>query len=82
VNGPGSNQPGSVATTRTGYAAGAGVEYAIDRHWDLRAEYLYVNLGHVDLFTTNPLIPLETTTQSATFSMNIVRTGVDYKFGP
>lgn len=80
VDSLGSNQVGSVSTTKTGYVVGGGLEYALDSHWDLRAEYLYVNLGHVSVATANPAIAGETTTQSASFSMNIVRTGIDYKF--
>jgi outer membrane immunogenic protein len=82
ADGPGSGESGSVSTTKTGYAAGAGVQYALDRHWDLRAEYLYANLGHVNLNTVNPLFlpDVQPTSQSASFNINIIRAGVDYRF--
>ena len=34
-------------STRIGWAAGAGAEAALDRHWSVRLEYLYVDLGDV-----------------------------------
>jgi outer membrane immunogenic protein len=41
--------PTTIDTTttkvRTGWAAGAGVEYAMTRSWSLKAEYLYLALG-------------------------------------
>src|ERR1700674_4213771 len=42
---------GSVSSTRTGYAVGGGIEYAISNHWTAGAEYLYVNLGSVGFNT-------------------------------
>jgi len=35
----------SVQTTRVGYAVGAGAEGAIDRHWSVKGEYLYMDFG-------------------------------------
>jgi outer membrane immunogenic protein len=37
-------------TTRVGYTVGAGVEGAIDRHWSVKGEYLFMDLGS---FSTN-----------------------------
>lgn len=34
-------------STRIGWAVGAGAEAALDRHWSVRLEYLYVDLGNV-----------------------------------
>jgi outer membrane immunogenic protein len=33
--------------TRVGYAVGAGVEGALDRHWSVKGEYLFMDLGTV-----------------------------------
>jgi outer membrane immunogenic protein len=33
------------STTKTGYSAGFGVEYAYDRSWSFKAEYQYIALG-------------------------------------
>jgi outer membrane immunogenic protein len=49
ING-GSLLPGSVNTTRVGYAVGAGVEGKIDQHWSVRGQYMFVDLGS---FSTN-----------------------------
>lgn len=35
----------STRTTRVGYTVGAGAEGAIDRHWSIKGEYLFVDLG-------------------------------------
>jgi outer membrane immunogenic protein len=36
---------GSSTATKTGWAAGAGVEYGIDRNWSAKLEYLHIDLG-------------------------------------
>ena len=41
---------GSLSETQLGWTAGAGVEYALNRAWSLKAEYLYYDLGTVSLF--------------------------------
>jgi outer membrane immunogenic protein len=43
----------SQSSTNVGYALGAGTEYKIDRHWSVKAEYLYVDLGTRTINTTN-----------------------------
>jgi len=37
--------PGSRDDTGTGFAAGGGVEYAINRDWSVKVEFLYIDLG-------------------------------------
>jgi outer membrane immunogenic protein len=37
----------SVSQTKVGWAAGAGVDFAVTPHWVLSAEYLHVDLGSV-----------------------------------
>jgi len=32
--------------TRTGWTAGAGMEYGIDQHWSAKAEFLYMDFGN------------------------------------
>ena len=34
-------------STRAGYAVGAGAEVAVDNHWSIKIEYLYMDLGNV-----------------------------------
>lgn len=42
----------TASTTRTGWTAGGGIEYAVTTNWSLKAEYL-----HADLGTVNTMIP-------------------------
>lgn len=35
----------SFTTTRVGWTVGGGVEYALNRNWSVKGEYLYVDLG-------------------------------------
>jgi outer membrane immunogenic protein len=57
-----------------GLAAGAGVEYALDRNWSVKAEYLYAGFGKerdtVFLFGE----------RSTEFTLNMIRLGVNYRF--
>ena len=85
VSTPGFNWAGSTsASTRAGYTAGAGVEWAIAPNWSVKAEYLYVDLGSrtysVAAAATNPNLAY---TLSATERdrYSIARIGVDYHFG-
>jgi outer membrane immunogenic protein len=39
---------GSTSKTRIGWAAGAGAEWLISGGWSVKAEYLYLDLGHAD----------------------------------
>jgi len=43
----------SQSSTNVGYALGAGTEYKIDRHWSVKAEYLYIDLGTRTINTTD-----------------------------
>jgi outer membrane immunogenic protein len=62
--------------TRTGWAAGAGIEYGITPNWTVRAEYLYLDLGSV-----TSVFPLSNRQQTTSANMSIARIGVNYKFG-
>jgi outer membrane immunogenic protein len=55
--------------TKAGWTVGAGVEFAFAPQWTAKIEYLYVDLGHVDL------AGIETD-----FYSNIVRGGVNFRF--
>lgn len=75
---------GSSSRIAVGYAAGAGLEYAIARNVTLRAEYLYVNLGRTSTRASavTPQIPYAPASFVANgdFDFNIVRAGVNYRF--
>ncbi len=36
------------SSVRTGWTVGGGWEYALDRHWSLKGEYLYADFGHAN----------------------------------
>ncbi|MCG2639803.1 membrane protein [Bradyrhizobium sp. CCBAU 11434] len=78
----------AIRDTRVGWTAGAGTEYAFGGGWSLKAEYLYVDLGRASATSTNlaafvPAIsfPSNVYTHSVDIKSNIVRVGVNYKFG-
>jgi outer membrane immunogenic protein len=72
---------GSGSVTRTGYAVGGGLEYAINNNWSAKIEYLYLDFG---TFTfASPLsnsIPIAWATNVHARD-NIVRVGLNYRFG-
>jgi len=45
--------PLSWGSTRAGWTIGAGVEAAIDNHWSVKLEYLYMDLGNIGGNTTS-----------------------------
>jgi outer membrane immunogenic protein len=66
------------STTQTGWTAGAGVEWAFLPNWTAKIEYLYVDLGHA----TCPVSSCQgSLPDSVSFNENIVRAGINYKFG-
>jgi outer membrane immunogenic protein len=73
----------SVSSVKAGWTVGGGIEGMIAPNWTVRAEYLYVDLGSQSVSATPIGVPpgLVTLTASHTFLENIVRVGVNYKFG-
>ncbi len=74
---------------RTGWAAGAGVEWMVTPKWSVKAEYLHYDLGTANTANIGPVYyvgaaaagsPLSTAGYSALFSGNIVRAGLNYHF--
>jgi outer membrane immunogenic protein len=72
------NIPGVGASTATkaGWTLGAGVEYAVNRNWSLKAEYLYVDLGKFDCGPACGAVP----PTNVKFNTNILRAGLNYRF--
>jgi outer membrane immunogenic protein len=70
----------SDSTTKTGWAAGAGVEAALAGNWSVKAEYLYVDLGSV---THTGLFPAAVSTAEASSNIrsHVGRVGLNYRFG-
>ena len=66
----------SVSNTRTGWTAGAGVEWGLTQNWTARVEYLYLDLGNA-----TSVFPLSNRQETSSLTMNVARFGVNYKFG-
>jgi outer membrane immunogenic protein len=76
----------AIRATRVGWTAGVGGEYAVGNGWSLKAEYLYVDLGRASTTSTNLTAdgvawPTNVFTHSVDLKSNIVRVGVNYRFG-
>ena len=73
----------SAATTKVGWTIGAGGEYALDAHWSLTAQYLYVDFGSVDasVLVVNPSVAFTSTIDaSADFTTSLALAGITYHF--
>ena len=80
-----STYPVSFTETKLGWTAGCGIEYAISRHWSMKAEYLYYDLGDED--RTQGQLTRGVPQNSIFFvhynfetSGNMVRSGLNFKF--
>ena len=75
----------AISTTRYGWTAGAGGEYALMNGWSIKAEYLYVDLGRASTTSTNLVtptpFPANVFTHTVDLRSNIGRVGINYKFG-
>ena len=74
----------AIGYTRAGWAAGAGADYAMTADLSLRAEYLYVSLAGVSGMASGvvmPGTPLFGQFSTGGVTNNIMRVGVNWKFG-
>jgi outer membrane immunogenic protein len=69
----------STTLTRTGWTAGAGLEYALNRNWSVRLEYDYLGFGSKPLNFNTPL--LGSVTPTASSNVQEVKAGLNFKFG-
>lgn len=69
------NTGGSETATKFGWAAGAGLEYAYDRTWSVKLEYLYTDLGTATCGASSC-----GTDTDVSYKANLVRAGVNYRF--
>jgi outer membrane immunogenic protein len=71
----------SESHTRTGWTAGAGVEWAFLNSWSVKVEYLHVDLGKVVHFQP-PVVVNNFTFQTRDIEVtnDIVRAGLNYRF--
>ena len=72
-------QRGSSSTWQTGWAAGAGAEWAFANNWSVRVEYLHFDLGTVSHTMIDPAFVFRFNAQAG-FEGDIVRVGVNYLF--
>lgn len=73
---------GSQQQTKVGWTIGAGVDYALDSRWSMRAEYMRVDFGQVNFnsaVTGGAAGNTAVLTNSTDFSVNIVRLGLNYR---
>ena len=76
----------TTTTYRVGWVAGAGVEYALGANWSVKGEWLYVNLGKINsalstVGNDGVNTGTQTTLWSRTEAYDIVRVGLNYRFG-
>ena len=70
----------SQSTTKTGWTVGGGIEGRLSGNWTGKIEYLYMDLGTVSGTVVIPA--LIGANWSSHITDNIVRVGLNYKFGP
>ena len=81
----GTTYPTAFTETKTGWTAGGGLEYALNNHWTIRAEYLHYDLGDASR-TQNQLIggvpqgPPFFVRYNFDTSGEVVRGGLNFKF--
>jgi outer membrane immunogenic protein len=78
----------SSSGARFGWTAGAGAEFMWRTNWSIKIEYLFVDLGTTDVDISNHPLHVDTGFNSVPSTLhfnnqlNIVRGGVNYRFGP
>ena len=79
---PGGSGSGSVDQVKSGWVAGGGAQWALDRRWAVKAEYLYADFGSVSTAVPLSNSPAFTQTMSASsdVSLRLLRIGFDYRF--
>ena len=78
------NDATSASTTRSGWTAGAGVEYAFAPNWSAKVEYLFVDLGTTNVALACGVAPCVNPNDSIVhhrYTDDILRVGVNYHFG-
>jgi outer membrane immunogenic protein len=74
---------GSASNTQAGWTVGGGAEWWLGGQWTAKAEYLYIDLGHITNtfnFTGFVSSSFATATVNSHITDNIFRVGVDYHF--
>lgn len=66
-------------STRSGWMAGAGVEYAIARSWSVKLEYNYLDFG-TERVLFSGAVPGDVFAQDQRDQVHLVKAGVNYRF--
>ncbi|HKM87820.1 MAG TPA: outer membrane protein [Xanthobacteraceae bacterium] len=64
---------------RTGWTAGAGLEYALSKNWSAKIEYDYLGFGSRALNFTTPTTPLYTS--NVNLNVQEIKAGLNFRFG-
>lgn len=76
------DNPASSRSVEFGWAAGAGLEYALAPNWIVRGEYLHYRLGDgANRTTFDAVSRLPFNTNWTETKINVARVGLSYKFG-
>jgi outer membrane immunogenic protein len=79
---PAGSAAGSFSQTKAGWVVGGGVEAALGGGWTGKLEYLHMDLGSVSNTFASTVFPFNGTfTVSSRVTDDIVRAGVNYRFG-
>jgi outer membrane immunogenic protein len=70
----------NTSLTRTGWTAGAGLEYAFAPNWSAKVEYDYLGFGSQTLNLPTAAFPAYST--NASLNVQEVKAGINYRFGP
>jgi outer membrane immunogenic protein len=70
----------SASFNRTGWTAGAGLEYAFAPNWSAKIEYDYLGFGNETLNLPTTHFPTYNT--NASLNVQEVKAGINFKFGP
>ncbi len=70
----------SASLTRTGWTAGAGLEYAFAPNWSAKIEYDYLGFGSETVNLPTAAFPTYST--GASLNIQEVKAGINFKFGP
>lgn len=71
----------SIRETSVGAVGGVGAEYALSGPWTMKAEYLYIFTPTARAHDLAPLNTLSINQYAATDSMQVLRLGLNYRFG-
>jgi outer membrane immunogenic protein len=72
---------GSTSQTNTGWTIGGGAEWALNRAWSVKAEYLYYNLGAINVIGTRPGDTVFMTNYDQRVTGSTARLGLNFKVG-